>query len=207
MDDDPHVLKFLEHVQTQCEENRVQFLLANRFYLFNSRKKVNGYFHPPPGDKKRGKLVVAKKSKRPWIEVLPHEFGHFKQWDEQCALWVNYDIAHEELAKAEDEHAISGELMIKCLLAEQALEFDCELRTMKIISEWQLPIDKDKYRHYADVHVRLYTHRIEEDYLPLIKDTEVRSRIEEYLIDLNEKEFLDELDIIPDFFRESARER
>lgn len=200
--EDPHVRRFLEYAQAKGREHRVRLIIAEQYYFFANGKKVYGFFEHPQSKRHVGKIAVARKGKvRPWLHVLAHEFGHFGQWVEQCPVWVNDEFEDEYVtALIEGGQAVPEDTMVRHYLAKRELELDCEFRALKIIRDWELPIDIHDYASYANLHVLMYTHRIEE-FITSVEDERTRMSLEPYLLGLYPEEFVED-DREVNFFRE-----
>lgn len=145
-----NVNQFIEYVKAECKANNIKLKLRQTGYIVATKSiKCGGYF-----DEVNGELVVAKKSPR-WLEILVHEYGHLTQWKENCQEWKKLGNSLEKL----DDWLQGKEVRnIKTAIARiRDLELDNEKRAVRIIKEWNLPIDIKEYTQKANAYVAFYT--------------------------------------------------
>jgi hypothetical protein len=99
-------------------------------------------------------LVVAKKDPN-WLMTLVHEYGHLTQWIDQTKEWkdsYNIDNVDDWLNGKEVPN------IKKALSVTRDLELDNEKRAVKLIKQWNLPIDVKVYTRKANAYVQFYNY-------------------------------------------------
>lgn len=151
---------FLEYVKRVCEENNIQLkigrgkLVRMRPYNF----KVAGYF-----DEDSRLLHCGKGSNETeFLSTLVHEFAHVLQWIEKDVHYKKCD--HQKHGSVQNAVCmwVNNEINISQKKLESytqkviACELNAERRALKIIKEFDLPIDTKKYCEHASA--TLYTY-------------------------------------------------
>lgn len=102
------------------------------------------------GDSKR--LAVATGgSEAAWLGILLHEYCHVTQWVENGPLWRAYRgemwdwLAGKRIRNPRD-----------AVRAVQALEEDCERRTIRMIWELDAPINVEEYAKSANAYLHFH---------------------------------------------------
>jgi len=112
--------------------------------------KCNGYFLDDPL-----KFAVAiKKPKKKWVPVFLHEYSHFKQWLERIPLWSDADFNCLEEWLSGQEYPEAD--LDKSIFSLQALEHDCEIRTVALMKKHRLKIDVERYIKQANAYLLFY---------------------------------------------------
>lgn len=147
--DHPKWKAFIAHVKLECKQAGIKVELRNVQYLrLGQGMKCSGYF-----DEENRKLVVAMRNHAA-DGVLVHEFGHFTQWQENIPLWkkAGWAMGHiEEWLSGVDKRNIA-----KWMAVSRDLELDNEKRSVRLIKEWDLPINTQKYTRSANAYVLFY---------------------------------------------------
>ena len=145
-----NIQKFVKHVRSECKKHGIKFLLKRSKYVIVSKSiRCSGWF-----DSEAKELVVAGQ-KRNWLATLVHEYGHLTQWLEQCKEWV----AAEGIDNIDDW--LNGKEIKnprKALARTRDLELENEKRSVRIIKEWNLPIDIKDYTRRANAYVQFYNY-------------------------------------------------
>lgn len=141
--------QFIKFVRLQCKQHGIKLILKKRAYLVLSRNvRCSGYF-----DESARKLVVAMNNSGA-LSVLVHEFAHLTQWVDNCEPWRTLGNSLDKLHGWLDGEEVKG---IKRALAKaRDLELDNEKRAVKLIKEWNLPIDIKVYTQKANAYVQFY---------------------------------------------------
>lgn len=102
------------------------------------------------GDTRR--LAVATGcSDEAWLGILLHEYCHVTQWFEDIPLWRNY--------RGEMWDWLAGKRIkdpAKAVRSVQALEEDCERRTIRLIWELNAPVDIERYSRAANAYLHFH---------------------------------------------------
>lgn len=144
-----NVDRFIKHVKAECKANGIKLRLKRTSYLIATKSiRCSGYF-----DEIGKELVVAKENPR-WLEILVHEFGHLTQWKENCKEWRNLKDSIEKVDSWLQGEKVRG---IKVAINRvRSLELDNEKRSVRIIKEWDLPINTKEYTQKANAYVAFY---------------------------------------------------
>lgn len=146
---------FVSLVITDCLKHKCSVHLEQKERVdLNEDLKCSGYFDVPPI------LVVAiKKPQKYWLQTLVHEYCHFCQWKEQMPLFLEFDNING-MSLYDDWLSGKSELtkiqINKCTKAIQALEKDCEQRSIETIKTFNLPIDTERYTKRANSYLYFY---------------------------------------------------
>lgn len=87
------------------------------------------------------------------LGLLLHEYSHLTQWVENCPEWA----AHQKTPGMWDW--LAGKPLkgaAKVVDATQALEADCERRTVRLIRELAAPIDVAEYCRRANAYIHFH---------------------------------------------------
>jgi len=154
------VQQFISHVRKEAAKANVKVVLADSPYLIADHYiRVGGYF-----DEENSILAVAKgKPIELWLPILAHEFSHFRQSQEHCKIWVDAVTSDGRDTTDVLFSWIRGEKMWrknieKCARASRMVELDCERRTVKLFSKFDLPISKRAYIQRANAYVFFYNY-------------------------------------------------
>jgi len=116
-------------------------------------------------DDSKPKLSVAcYTDTHKWIPILVHESCHRDQYTENAAIW------HHKIELDGEQHDpitlfqswLDGETELKprklkeVITATAALELDCEMRSVKKINKFYLPINAKEYIQKANAYVWFY---------------------------------------------------
>ncbi len=143
---------FIHHVRCHLEEYNFKLIFANSYQVnTGAGHRCTGYF-----DDQRRIIRVAKKSSN-WLETLVHEYCHFLDYLESSRS----NLEKEEKALALCEDYIKGSISCSprvhnAFLTVAHMEWKCDRRAVKIIQDWNLPIDIEKYIREANLYVYLY---------------------------------------------------
>lgn len=142
--------RFIKFVRQECKAHGIKFLLKRSKYVVISKTiRCSGWF-----DSEAKELVVAGKN-RNWLATLVHEYAHLTQWIEQCKEWK----AAEGIENIDDW--LNGKKIKnpkRALAKTRDLELDNEKRSVKIIKDWELPIDIKDYTQRANAYVQFYNY-------------------------------------------------
>lgn len=140
--------EFLKMVKSRCKELGVKLDLRRGKSIRVGGFRCGGCFEENPPT-----LIVAmghKESKA----LFAHEYCHLTQWAEQIPIW---SIAIESINFIDEW--LSGEDVPdieKHIAISRTLELDNEIRTTKIIEEYDLGIDRDLYVKKSNAYVLFY---------------------------------------------------
>jgi hypothetical protein len=144
--------QFIHHVRCHLEEHNFKLIFAKSFQVnTGTGYRCTGYF-----DESRRVIRIAKRSSN-WFETLVHEYCHFLDWLESSSR----QLQKEDKALALCEKYIKGDIChpqaVKYAFQTVArMEWKCDRRAVKLIQEWNLPIDISNYIREANLYVYLY---------------------------------------------------
>ncbi len=144
------VERFIKHVKAECKQEGVKCDLRNtRYVKISPSIKASGYFD------EEGPVLVCSMKRPDSLEILAHEYGHLTQWREQIPLWKAVGISMPLV----DEWLVGKDVpnIKKHIAVCRDLELDNEKRTVKLIKEFDLPVDIDHYIRKANAYVYFYT--------------------------------------------------
>jgi len=143
---------FIQHVRTHLKEYNFKLIFANAYQVnTGSGYRCTGFF-----DDSRRVIRVAKRAAN-WFETLLHEYCHFLDWLESTSKQLN----RETKALAICERYVMGDIclsprIINAFRIAAHMEWKCDKRAVKLIQEWNLPINTEKYIREAHLYVYLY---------------------------------------------------
>lgn len=150
--------QFIQHVKDTGLKNNIPVHLLNQPQVVTNGVSCSGYF-----SEVEGLYVATQKPQMEWFEILAHEFNHMKQYLENAKVWTDINLVGQEETKIGQfdkwlgrELELSPEELDSCISAIINLELDCEIRTLKSITEYNLPIDKKTYVQKANSYVLFY---------------------------------------------------
>jgi hypothetical protein len=132
----------------------------------------NGYFFDYPEPQF---VVAVGKPRHEWLKIVVHEYAHLLQWEEGAKEWVDQAISPGlcaldllfEWCEGEIELTYFG--LADLVLRSREVERDCEIRALRLIHDFALPLDPRKYAQRANAY--LYSYSI----LPLTRKWYVRA--------------------------------
>lgn len=113
---------------------------------------VGGYFCDGTG------IRVAGECKG-WFEILIHEYCHFIQWVENYVGYDRFDKHYDGWNSwlAKKINLKKKDLHVK-FLAIRNFELDCEVRAVRLIKKYNLPVNVVKYIQDANAYMFFYAY-------------------------------------------------
>lgn len=146
-----NVERFVKHVKWHCKEVGIKCEIRPVTYLkLSGNIRCGGYF-----DDDKMLLVVAGNHKD-WLGILVHEYAHLTQWEENCEAWRKGGTGLNNL-----EHWLAGNKIRNVkdsVNRARNLEHDNELRSVKLIKKWKLPINLPEYIQKANAYLQFYNY-------------------------------------------------
>ena len=111
----------------------------------------------------RQRILRVARGRPDWLDILVHEYAHFRQWVEQPAGVYNADAqasitVHDYLHRG---RTVSDSVLRKAFSRVMAFERDAEMRAMRIAKAHGLPIDGERYARHANLYI--YSHHLMRD--------------------------------------------
>ena len=147
---------FMEYAFKKLYSKKVKITISAAEYilLVSENLKCNGYFYEDDYEDLIFGIAIGNTLDE-WFPIFVHEFCHFEQFCENKARWNSlrdddlwYWVAGtKELTQQELTDAIND---------SRDLEHDCELRVLKKIKEFKLPIDTERHSQQAAAYILFY---------------------------------------------------
>lgn len=160
--------RFMVHVEDMCEKYGIELYLTDAERVTYGGIECTGFFDP-----RLKRLALAMgghqhgggPSIAPWLPTLAHEFAHMTQWIDKCDAWTTMFFDEHGLIDSEMviglwiEHQceLNEEQLQRHLSAARGVEVDCEHRTLKLIEEFDLPIDPETYARAGNAYAYFWT--------------------------------------------------
>lgn len=146
---------FIQFVKDECKRLGVKTHIKDVKYVkLSPTIRCSGYFDDADPDK--GAILACSMGKDDGLEILVHEYCHLTQWQDEFPLW-------KQAAKALPiiDEWLAGkykrpETLKKAFEIAISLERDNEMRSVRMINEWGLSIDVDKYIKKANSYLMFY---------------------------------------------------
>jgi hypothetical protein len=125
----------------------VSVLLSPDRFVENAGYPCGGYFC---GDTKT--LAVATgRMEDTWLGVLLHEYSHLTQWTEDAPVWRE---AKDDMWDWLDGKRVRNPR--ESVRTTQAVEADCERRTLRLIREMDAPVNLQRYTRAANAYIHFH---------------------------------------------------
>ena len=104
------------------------------------------------------KRIAVAMNNKGWLEIFVHEYSHFLQWLDQSEAESAKDDAATNIV---DEWLYSykdfpAQKLKEAFRRVRAYEKDCEIRAIKLIQTYKLPIRIKRYLKYANLCIYEY---------------------------------------------------
>lgn len=143
--------EFIEFVRSECKKYGIKFeLRPTKYLVLSGNIRCGGYF-----DDENKKLVVSG-NHQDWLGILVHEYAHLTQYVDNCEAWRKGGSGLNNL-----EHWLSGNKIrsVKdAINRARNLEHDNEIRSVKIIKKWKLPVNLKEYIQKANSYLQFYNY-------------------------------------------------
>lgn len=151
---------FLEYAFKKLQHKKVTAIISTDKYVMivEENIKCNGYFYEDDGSDLMFGIAIGKPLNK-WFPVFVHEFCHFEQFCENKSKW-------DSLKDDDLWYWVGGTTELKpreltiAINDSRDLEHDCELRVIKKIKEFQLPIDAERYSQQAAAYILFYNYML-----------------------------------------------
>jgi len=111
----------------------------------------------------RERVVKVARGRPDWLDILIHEYAHFRQWVEQPAGVYNAD-ARASIVVADYLHrgkTPEPAVLRRAFTRVMAFERDAEMRAVAVAKAWGLPVDYAAYARFANLYI--YSHHLMRD--------------------------------------------
>ena len=153
----PEVQSFVEQVKAELHSHGFRLCFGRGKTVNGGGWRAVGYFCD-----RRREIRVAR-ARSDWLDILIHEYAHFRQWVEQPARVYNADARASTVVDGylHRKRKVAPGLLRKAFARVMAFERDAEIRAMKIAKAKSLPIDVEAYARYANLYI--YSHHLMRD--------------------------------------------
>lgn len=140
--------KFIKHVEEAAALVDVKILLKKPVKI----KDLNWY---GTFDETAREIMVYTMKGYDWVGVLAHEYSHMRQWLEHAKCWLDF---HDCGTVALLDKILTGKTNVKMKFSGYStqqlndfvdtwakMERDCEVRALKEMKNFELPIDTEAY--------------------------------------------------------------
>jgi len=147
-----NILNFIWFVQVQCAQYGVKCDLRNTAFVKTGNIRCAGWFSE--ASESGPARLVCSMNRDDALEILVHEYAHLTQYVSGMTLWDTAGQSLEHIDKwLAGEYYEDIDTHIDNALQ---LELDNEKRTVKLITEWNLPIDVGGYTQRANAYLQFY---------------------------------------------------
>jgi|688.fasta_scaffold323875_1 hypothetical protein len=148
--------EFVSHIRNHLKEYGFSLIFGRGKSLNVGNARCDGYFLAEGNYKE---IRVARGNKH-WVNVLAHEYCHFLQWMETTTAQLKREsraqfIVHE-ISTGYTTRRWSKRQVTYAFKTIQAMERDCEIRTVKLLKEWGIPFNVDLYIRRANLYVYMH---------------------------------------------------
>ena len=153
----PEVQSFVEQVKAELHSHGFRLCFGRGKTVNGGGWRAVGYFCD-----RRREIRVAR-ARSDWLDILIHEYAHFRQWVEQPARVYNADARASTVVDGylHRKRKVAPGLLRKAFARVMAFERDAEIRAMRIAKAKSLPIDVEAYARYANLYI--YSHHLMRD--------------------------------------------
>jgi hypothetical protein len=151
------VSKFVEQVRTELVSYGFRLCFGRGKLVNGGGWRAAGYFCD------RERLIRVARGRSDWLDILIHEYAHFRQWVEQAAHVYNADAA-ASITVANYLHGgktPAPAVLRRAFSRVMAMERDAEMRAVRIAKAHGLPIDEERYARHANLYI--YSHHLMRD--------------------------------------------
>lgn len=170
--------QFLDFVKKECQALNITFMPVEGLTTKTITKQIDcsGFFEE--NYKTAPTLSIATGlPERTFFEVLAHEFSHSKQFLENSNYWTGSRLNALEVARYSElsgqdlsgfetgdlydmwlakENELPADFLKDILYRTTGVEFDCEIRTIKLIEELKLELSIKEYAQKANAYLATY---------------------------------------------------
>lgn len=149
---EPEVSKFVEQVRTELVSYGFRLCFGRGRLVNGGGWRAAGYFCD------RERVIRVARGRSDWLDILIHEYAHFRQWVEQPAGVYNADAAACIVVEG---YLHRGKTPTPAVLRRafgrvMAMERDAEMRAVRIAKTYSLPIDEEQYARHANLYIYSY---------------------------------------------------
>lgn len=145
--------ELLAIVEADAIKHGITTHFANEKNVLSGGIQCSGFFD----DQKKIIAVSMDHPESFWFCILIHEYMHMQQWIENSPLWIAMNGADLEMDDWLNGHDMTPEKVAQMIGSVQAVEADCERRSLAFIKEHNITqIDPVEYAKKANSYVYFY---------------------------------------------------
>lgn len=148
------IAKFISDIEKKAEKHGVKIILedAELVYAKGEKEGCAGYF-----DSENKILAASTKGKKSqFLGLLAHESSHLDQWIENRYMWDKLSHGYALFFEWLGGKIVKREYLEEAVQDIIRLEKDCELRAIKKIQHYQLPINLIEYKKKVNSYLYAY---------------------------------------------------
>lgn len=154
LSENKRVRKFVNHVKSELSRHGMRLVLGRGEQVNCDGIRLSGYF-----DEVQGVICVGRRNSY-WLTVLVHEYAHFLQWRDRSEEYVNIRVNRMDSVGI-IESWIDGEeyrpsTIRKAFIKARTLEKRCEMKALKLIRRFNLPVNEEFFVRQANSHIYYY---------------------------------------------------
>jgi hypothetical protein len=143
---------FIQFVKDECKRLGVKNHIKDVKYVkLSPTIRCSGYF-----DDTDEPILAASMGKDDGLEILVHEYCHLTQWQDGFHLWKKAGRALPVIDEWLEGKYKRPQTLERAFEIAIGLERDNEMRSVRMINQWGLSIDTDKYIKRANAYLMFY---------------------------------------------------
>lgn len=136
----------------------IHFVTAPRLFLEFDKTYVKGAWADNTGGTPSFYCSIHEKT-IDWIKTFVHEYSHFCQWKEKSPAWkLHQGTRGSDLDKIVHNRPIKLGTLRRILQRTRDVELDAEIRAVKLIKRYNLPLNLKNYIRTANVYIHFYNY-------------------------------------------------
>lgn len=142
---------FLKDLKELCDKHKVRLKLVDAYAVYQDGCATGGSF----GGVR--KMVLTCATARPdWLYILVHEACHLDQYLYDQDIWINKGDSYDYMGDWLLNQRIKD--IDKHINNVQDLEMDCEMRAVRKIRKYKLPIKVSEYIQRANAYIYFFAY-------------------------------------------------
>ena len=142
---------FIQFVKDECKRLGIKTHIKDVKYVKLSPSiRCSGYFDDVEA------ILACSMGSKDGLEILVHEYAHLTQWQDGLDIWKKAGRALPVIDEWLAGKYKRPETLQRAFDIAIQLERDNEMRSVRMINEWGLSIDTDKYIKKANSYLMFY---------------------------------------------------
>jgi len=148
--------EFVQMARKHLKEHECRLVWGRGKSVNCSGCRASGYFDED------GKQIRVARNNKLWFEVFIHEYCHFRQWIEKSPVYRKTDNSTTIIDNWFNGKTYKNRIIDKAFESVREMERDCEMRSIKLIKKYNLPVNVDRYIRAANCYI--YAHFFMREY-------------------------------------------